>query len=160
MAKRAKKEETRWLQMTLTEGNQKGAVEWLQAGEKITPGTVYYGTAKQFDDDGYNIPIIPISGERSNTEFLQWTHPCILILDRLDTIRRPLLVHQKTARTAFTEWVLSAPHIDMGEDKETGIHCVRLDEDDVIHFNKVGKKKFDGFKIKVVDESAGPGGAV
>lgn len=144
---------TRWLQMTLTEGNQKGAVDWLQAGVSINPGTIYYGTAKQFEDDGYNIPLIPIAGEKSSSEFLMHTAMCILILDKLDTVRRPLLVYQKTARDAWTKWMTDQPWDDLGMDKKSGLQGFRMDEDVDVHFVKIGKKKFDGFKLKIVDTS-------
>ncbi len=141
---------TRWLQQTLTEGNQKGAVDWLKKGEKVSAGTVYFGTAEQFKDDGYNIPVIPIGGEKSSTEFVRQTEPTILIMDRKDTVRRPLFIYQKTAREAFTVWLLEQPFQDLGTDKKSGIRAFRVDEEVELHFKR-GNKKFDPYTIKVVD---------
>ncbi len=141
---------TRWLQQTLTEGNQKGAVDWLKKGDKISAGTVYFGTCEQFDKDGFNVPMIPTGGEKSKTEFVRQTEPCIMVMDRTDTVRRPLFIYQKTSREAFTLWLLDQPFQDLGTDKKTGIRAFRVDEEVELHFNR-GKKKFDPYTIKVVD---------
>ena len=141
---------TRWLQQTLTEGNQKGAVDWLTKGLKISAGTVYFGTCEEFDKDGFNVPMIPIGGIKSNTEFVRQTEPCIMVLDRTDTVRRPLFIHQPSARNVFTAWLLEQPFQDLGTDKKTNIRAFRVDEEVELHFKRK-KGQYAPYTMKVVD---------
>ena len=142
----AKKVEPRWIQMTLTGGAPKGAVDWLKPNTKIAPTTIRYGTAAMFRDDGFHIP-----------DFVEDGAHCLIIIDANDAGRRPLLIHQKTALITTLIWMSQRAHSteDAGKDIET----IHTDEPWELHYRR-GKGKFDPYTMAAHDLSEGAGGPV
>jgi hypothetical protein len=139
-----KKREPRWIQATLTTGATKGAVDWLKPGTKIEPSTVHVATAKVFRDDGFHIP-----------DFIEDGIECLILLDRTDLTRRPLLVHQKSALVAVFRWMMSITSVD--DVSHPHIDTLVTDELWSLEFKR-GKKKFDPYTMKAHDLDEGPGG--
>lgn len=137
----AKKKQPRWLQMTLTGGAPKGAVDWLKPNTKIQPSTVRFGTAEEFRDDGFHIP-----------DFVDDATTVIILVDRKDSTRRPLLIYQKTALVATLIWLNTVSHKQAmnGEVIET----IHTDEEYELHFKR-GKGKFDPYTMVANDVSEG-----
>lgn len=141
-----KKREPRWIQATLTNGAAKGAVDWLKPGTKIEPSTVHVATAKVFRDDGFHIP-----------DFIEDGVECLILLDRADLQRRPLLVHQKSALVSVFRWMMSITSVD--DVSHPHIDTMVTDEIWSLEFRR-GKKKFDPYTMKASDLDEGPGGPV
>jgi len=140
-----KKAEPRWIQMTLTGGSPKGAVDWMKPNTKINPSTIRYGTAQDFRDDGFHIP-----------DFVDDGAQCLIVIDAGDTTRRPLLIHQKTALIAVLIW-MSQRSYSMEDNGR--IETIHTDEPWELHFRR-GKGKFDPYTLAAHDLSEGPGGTV
>ncbi len=94
-----KKKEPRWFQSTLTAGGDKGAVDWLKPNEKIVPESIEVATAELLREDGYHIP-----------DFIDDGAECALIFAMNEPNRRPMLVHQTTARKSIFRFLLATDH--------------------------------------------------
>ena len=144
----AKKTEPRWIQLTLTGGAPKGAVDWLKPNTKIEPATIRVGTAQDFQNDGFHIP-----------DFLaeKMGQVVVLIVDREDMARRPLLIHQMTAIVPTLIWMKSVAYTEDLTHKT--IETIHTDEQWELNYRR-GSKKFDPYTLAAQDLSDGPGGAV
>lgn len=139
-----KKAEPRWIQMTLTGGAPKGAVDWLKPNTKIKPTTIRYGTAAMFRKDGFHIP-----------DFVDDGAQCLIIIDVNDAGRRPLLIHQKTALITTLIWMSQRAY--SMEDEGGDIETIHTDEPWELNYRR-GKGKFDPYTMSAQDLSDGPGG--
>jgi hypothetical protein len=140
----AKKVEPRWIQMTLTSGAPKGAVDWLKPNTKIRPTTIRYGTAASFRTDGFHIP-----------DFVDDGAQCLIIIDANDVGRRPLLIHQKTALITTLIWMSQRAY--SMEDSGGDIETIHTDEPWELNYRR-GKGKFDPYTMAAQDLSDGAGG--
>lgn len=141
----AKKDPPRWIQMTLTGGSPKGAVDWLKSGTKIKPSTIRYGDAAMFRGDGFHLP-----------DFVDDGAQCIIIIDGSDVGRRPLLIHQKTALIATLIW-MSQRAYSMDDSGTSEIETIHTDEPWELTYRR-GKGKFDPYTLSAQDLSDGAGG--
>ena len=137
----AKKKQPRWLQMTLTGGAPKGAVDWLKPNTKIEPSTVQFGKAEDVRDSGFHIP-----------DFVDDATTVVVLIDRNDSTRRPLLIYQKTAMVATLMWLAKITHQTV--DDGMGIETITTDEPWLLHFKR-GKGKFDPYTMTADDITEG-----
>jgi len=126
------KNEPRWFQTTLTAGAEKGSVDWLKPNDKIVPEIIEVATALKLRDDGYHIP-----------DFIDDGRECALLLAMDEPNRRPLLVHQTTARTSVFRFLLEVKHKLIFRDD---IDVFEIDEKYVLKFTR-GKEKFSPFNM-------------
>lgn len=144
----AKKTEPRWIQLTLTGGAPKGAVDWLKPNTKIEPSMIRVGSAQDFENDGFKIPDF-LSEKMEQT--------VIIVIEGNDPQRRPLLIHQMTAIVPTLIWMKS---ITFSEDfSHKTIETIHTDEPWELNYRR-GSKKFDPYTMSAQDLSDGPGGAV
>ncbi len=137
----AKKKQSRWRQMTLTNGHPKGAADWLKPGTKTRPQTIQVATGEAFDSDGWKIPDF-LSEKMSQV---------MLIIFDADLQKRPLLLHQRSAVMAVLLWLRE---ITCTEHEENDIEVVTTDEPWELTFKK-GKKQFDPYTMTANDISEG-----
>lgn len=126
------KNEPRWFQSTLTAGAEKGSVDWLKPNDKIVPAIIEVGTALILRTDGYHIP-----------DFIEDGRECALIIAMDEPHRRPLLIHQTTARTSVFRFLLEVKHKLIFRDE---IDVFEIDEKYVLKFTR-GKEKFSPFNM-------------
>lgn len=138
----AKKNEKRWIQMTLTGGAPKGATDWLKPGTVIEPSTIHLGTAQEFEDSGWKIPTF-LEEKMNNI--------CVILFPS-DTTKRPLLIHQKTAVVHVLMWL---KQITYTEDQDGPIEIIHTDETWQLKFTRNAKKQFDPYKMVANDISEG-----
>lgn len=133
-----KPKKPRWFQSTLTDGGDKGAVDWLKPNDKIVPESIEVATAILLRDDGYHIP-----------DFIDDGKECALIMAMNDPNRRPLLVHQTTARKSIFRFLLATDHelVFRGE-----IDVFNLDKEWQMKFTR-GKEKFSPFTLAVTEKT-------
>ena len=133
----AKKRQPMWTQTTFTEGAIKGAVDWLKNGTEIEPCEVSVGTAKQIQKDGYDVPDFVM--EKPNQMIM-------ILVDRMDSMRRPLLVHQQTAwRQLMAQWL---PEVDGIHSENGPIDVLCTDEVWRLKFTR-GKAKFSPYVVNI-----------
>lgn len=133
-----KTKEPRWFQSTLTDGGDKGAVDWLKPNDKIVPETIEVATAQLLRDDGYHIP-----------DFIDDGQECVLIFAMADPNRRPLLIHQTTARKSVFRFILS---IKYGLDFRGEIDVFSIDKEWQMKFTR-GKEKFSPYTLAVIEKA-------
>tara|TARA_R110002110_G_C13444459_1_gene716479 strand:+ start:2614 stop:3021 length:408 start_codon:yes stop_codon:yes gene_type:complete len=131
------KKEPRWFQSTLTGGADKGAVDWLKPNDKIVPEVIEVGTALNLRDDGYHIP-----------DFVEDGKECALIIAMDEPNRRPLLVHQTTARKSIFRFILEAKYRLEFRDE---IDVFQIDRKWQLKFTR-GKEKFSPFTLHATAE--------
>jgi len=133
-----KTKEPRWFQSTLTLGGDKGAVDWLKPQTKIIPETIEVATALILRDDGYAIP-----------DFIDDGQECVLIFPMAEPHRRPLLVHQTTARKSIFRFILE---IRYQLDFRGEIDVFTIDKEWQLLFAR-GKEKFSPYNLNVTEKS-------
>lgn len=133
-----KAKEPRWFQSTLTLGGDKGAVDWLKPNEKIVPETIEVATATILRDDGYHIP-----------DFIEGGQECVLIFPMAEPSRRPLLIHQTTARKSIFRFILE---IKYSLEFRGEIDVFTIDQEWMLKFTR-GKEKFSPYDLSVTEKS-------
>jgi len=136
MAARKKERVPMWIQATLTDGNAKGALEWIKPNASIEPRTIHAGFAKDLREDGYSIPDFVTDGTR-----------CAVMIDRADIDRQAVLAYQPTATRKIFAWILDVETED--DLSHPSIDTLHTDEEWILHFTRA-KKEFSPYKMSAV----------
>jgi len=96
----AKKNEPRWLQMTLDGGTAKRRLNWMNKNDEICPSHVEVGQAHAFEKAGYDVPFEHFKDLSKNAYVA-------LMFPKDAPNESPLFISQKTALTSLGNWLQS-----------------------------------------------------
>jgi len=150
MAAKKKDDGPRWIQATLDGGTTKGPLDWMKEKDVMRPHRVEYGTGNAFEKDGY---IMPTDEQFKGGYDMKKT--VILIFAKDNPNQKPMLVHQITAMSEVSNWVMGGRLHDVPEGKwsrRDAIDIFTFDVDNnpwVIDFFKKSKDQFAHFGLGI-----------
>jgi len=121
-----------WKQTTFTEGADKGAVDWLKNGTEINPSEIEIASAKDMQAYGYDMPDFVMEKPKAMV---------VILRDRNDPQRRPLLIHQGTAYRSIMRWLSD---VKGNVAFEANVDSMTTDENWHLKFSR-GKAKFSPY---------------